>query len=189
VSQTCAKCLGTGREIKNPCSSCRGTGLEAHRDTINIKIPDGITNGATLRVTGQGNAGRYNGPRGDLYVIINIKPHESLVRKGSDLYAELKINFPEAVFGTKKSIKTLNGQKKIKIPEGIQSGTKIRLKSEGMPQLNGYGKGHLYVKVKVTIPKKLSTDQKMALVKYAALMGEDSAELKETSWWKKLISG
>ncbi|MEA3507165.1 MAG: molecular chaperone DnaJ [Elusimicrobiota bacterium] len=189
MTQTCPKCSGTGQEIKDPCKSCRGTGLEAHRDTISIKVPPGITDGSTLRVSGQGNAGRYNGPRGDIYVDIHIKPHETLTREGSDLYTDLKISFPEAVFGTSKTIYTLKGRKKIKIPEGIQPGTKIRLNGEGMPRLHGYGTGNLYVNIKVNIPKKLSTEAKKVLAKYAELTGEDSEEFRKSSWWKKLISG
>ncbi|MFW6172145.1 MAG: molecular chaperone DnaJ [Elusimicrobiota bacterium] len=183
VKRTCPKCGGEGMEISNPCSKCRGTGLEANKDTISLKVPPGIHNGTTLRVAGQGNAGRHNGPRGDIYVVIKIKPHPSIKRQGDDLLKKIYIDFPEAVFGSTKEIETLTGKKKIKIPSGIQSGTKLRLKKEGMPRLNTYGKGDFYVQVNIATPKKLNKKQKEALEEYA----KQTKNKKNSSWWNKIF--
>ncbi len=186
ISRTCPTCQGEGQVVSNPCTECRGTGLKANKDTISVKIPPGVYDGTTLRITGQGNVGRHNGPRGDIYVVIDIKPHSSLTRDGDDLYAEVGIDFPEAVFGTSREIDTLNGKKTVKIPEGVQPGTKLRLKGEGMPQLNGYGKGNLYVNVQVNIPKpkSLTKDQKEILGKYAKATQSNG---KGSAWWNKIF--
>ncbi|MGM0441469.1 MAG: molecular chaperone DnaJ [Elusimicrobiota bacterium] len=185
IQQTCPKCKGQGKVVTNPCSSCRGTGLTGNKDTISVKIPAGVKDGMTLRISGEGNAGRHNGPRGDIFVNISVKPHETLQRKGNDLYTKVKITFPEAVFGSSRKIDTLNGKKKVKIPAGIQSGTKLRLKKEGMPSLKGYGKGHLFVEVKIKTPKNLNKKAKEALKEYASHMNQDDYS---SSWWKKIFN-
>lgn len=172
--------------ITNPCSSCRGTGLQANKDIILVKIPPGIHDGTTLRISRQGNTGRNNGPRGDIYVVIGIQSHSAILRDGDDLFTEIKIDFPEAVYGTSKEIDTLKGKKTIKIPEGIQPGTKLRLKGDGMPHLNSYGRGDLYVKIQVKVPKpkNLNKEQKEALGKYAKLTKVGN---KGSSWWNKIF--
>lgn len=186
ISRTCPRCSGGGQVITNPCSSCRGTGLQANKDIILVKIPPGIHDGTTLRISRQGNAGRNNGPRGDIYVVIGIQSHSAILRDGDDLFTEIKIDFPEAVYGTSKEIDTLKGKKTIKIPEGIQPGTKLRLKGDGMPHLNSYGRGDLYVKIQVKVPKpkNLNKEQKEALGKYAKLTKVGN---KGSSWWNKIF--
>ncbi len=187
ITRTCPRCQGEGKIIKNPCVNCRGTGLQANRDTISIKIPPGINNGTTMRISGQGNAGKHNGPRGDIFVVINIKPHNTIIREGDDLLTDVMIDYPEAIFGTTKEIDTLHGKKTVKIPEGIQPGTKLRIKNEGMPHLNSYGSGDLYVtiKVKVPRPKNLSREQKEILSKYAKLNRNTNSD---SSWWNKIFN-
>jgi len=185
ISQTCPRCGGEGKVIANPCSNCKGTGLQASKDSISVKIPPGVHDGTTLRLAGQGNAGRHNGPRGDIFLDIRIKPNPYLKRKGDDLYTVLYVSFPEAVFGSSRSIRSLSGSKTLKIPSGVQSGTKLRLKGEGMPVLNGYGKGDLFVEVKIETPKKLNKQQKEALKRYAELT--ESRDKKNSSWWNKIF--
>jgi len=185
ISQSCPRCGGKGQANTNPCSDCRGTGLQANKDSISVKIPPGVHDGSTLRLRGQGNAGRYNGPRGDIFVEIKVKPHESIRRDGNNLYTRVPVSFPEAVLGTSKKIKTLNGTKTVKVPSGIQSGTKLRLKGEGMPNINSYGKGDLFVEVKLITPKKLNKQQKEALKKYAELTKD--SDNHNSSWWNKLF--
>jgi molecular chaperone DnaJ len=186
VTRTCPRCSGEGKIITDPCSKCSGTGLQANRDTISVKIPPGINDETTLRITGQGNAGRHNGPRGDIYVVIRVKPHETLIREGDDLYSDVYLEYAEAVFGTSREIDSLSGKKTIKIPEGTQPGTKLRLKNEGMPHLNSYGRGDQYVKVQVKVPKpkQLSNEQKEALGKYAKQI---DGSKKSNAWWKKIF--
>ncbi len=184
VTRACSNCAGGGEVITQPCKKCRGTGLEAHKDTISVKIPSGICDGMTLRLSGQGNAGRNNGPRGDLYVNVSIKPHPSLRRVGDDLHTEVEIEFPEAVFGTTRKIETLNGQKSVKIPPGTQAGTRLRLKNEGMPVLNGSGRGHLFIRIQMHTPKKISQREKELLKEYAMLRGKEINE--NPPFWKKI---
>jgi molecular chaperone DnaJ len=188
ISRTCPTCGGEGKEVTDPCTKCRGTGLEANRDTISVKIPPGISDETTLRISSQGNAGRHNGPRGDIYVVVRVKPHPSLVREDDDLFTEVNIDFTEAVFGSSREIETLTGKKSIKIPEAIQPGTKIRLKNEGMPHLNSYGNGDLYVNVQVKVPrpKSLNADQKEALSKYAKHLNIKGGD-KNSKWWNKIF--
>ncbi|MFH1415795.1 MAG: molecular chaperone DnaJ [Elusimicrobiota bacterium] len=186
ITRTCPACAGDGKIVSNPCVECRGTGLKANKDSISVKVPPGVYEGTTLRISGQGNVGRYNGPRGDIYVVINVKKHASLVREDNDLLTDINIEFPEAVFGTSREIETLKGKRTIKVPEGIQSGTKLRIKGDGMPHLDGYGKGDLYVIVHVNIPKpkNLTKEQTDLLGKYAKLMNING---KGSSWWNKIF--
>ncbi len=185
IQRSCPKCQGQGKVISTPCKECRGTGLTGNKDTISVKIPPGVRDGMTLRITGEGNAGRHNGPRGDIFVNIRVKYHQTLRREGDNLYAKVDITFPEAVFGSSRKIDTLNGKKKVKIPGGVQSGTKLRLKKEGMPSLKGYGRGHLFVKVKITTPKNLSKKAKQALKEYASHMDQENYS---SSWWKNIFN-
>jgi molecular chaperone DnaJ len=186
ISRTCPKCGGEGTIILNPCVTCRGTGLTAKRDSISMKIPPGIRDGMTLRITGQGNAGRHNGPRGDIYVIIEIAPHSTLTREEDDLFTDVYLDYHEAVFGTSVDVSTLRGKRTIKVPEGIQPGTKMRLKNEGMPSLNRHGKGDLYINIKLKVPKPkdLTKEQKEALKNYTKNM---KGKGNDTSWWKKIF--
>ncbi|MFC2062053.1 molecular chaperone DnaJ [Elusimicrobiota bacterium] len=187
ISRTCPRCGGEGETVKNPCLKCRGTGLQVNPDKITVKIPPGVHNGTTMRVTGQGNAGRHNGPRGDLYVIIKIKSHKTIKRQDDDLITEVSVDFPDAVFGIVAEIDTLEGKKKIKIPAGIQSGAKLRFKSEGMPHLNGYGKGDLYAIVHLMTPQSLNKEQKEALIKYARLTKKEKNSNSSSKWWNKIF--
>ena len=185
MSTTCPSCGGEGQTITNACPSCRATGLEAKKDTISVKIPPGITDGATLKIRCQCNSGRHNGPRGDIFITIKIRPHSSIKRDGDDLNTTVKITFPEAVFGTSKVVETLTDKKTIKVPAGIQSGTRIRLRNEGMPRVGGLGRADLFAKIQVETPKRLNKDQRDALNEYARATGISTDS--NPSWWKKLF--
>lgn len=134
-------------------------------ESINIKIPPGINSGKKLRLAGKGMPGINGGPPGDLYLKMNITPHQIFTRDGNDIYLEKSIRFSEAVLGTSLDVPTLDGSiKRIKIAAGTQNNTKIRMKGYGIPQLKGKGKGDQYVKITTTVPKKL-TDQQTKLIK------------------------
>jgi curved DNA-binding protein len=139
-------------------------------EKIAVKIPPGIDTGKKLRVAGKGESGVGGGQRGDLYVRVNVQKHPLFHRDGADIYIDHTINFSEAVLGTSIEIPTLNGIKKVKIPPGTSGNTKLRLKGEGIPHLNGKGKGDAYVRIDIKIPKKLTSKQK-ALVEGLAKEG------------------
>ncbi|MBI4708881.1 MAG: molecular chaperone DnaJ [Candidatus Portnoybacteria bacterium] len=159
-TKTCPECQGRGKKPEKVCSKCGGDGRVKEYKTIKIKIPAGIEDGQAISLTGQGEAGMFGAPAGDLYVTIHIKPHKSFERKGDDLYHDLSISFTQAVLGDKIELPTLFEVVSLKIPAGVESGTLIRLQNKGMPRLRQRGNGDMIVKVKIEIPKKLSRKQR-----------------------------
>ena len=158
---TCQQCGGEGKIISNPCHSCGGTGLIRKRETVRVNIPAGVEAGMQLTVQGGGHAAKNNGVNGDLLVVIEEQEHPDFQREGTNLYHTHVISLPDAILGAEIEIPTLDGKYKIKIDAGTQSGTVIKIKGKGLPSINGYGgKGDLYVKLAVWIPKKLSKEEK-----------------------------
>ena len=161
---TCQQCGGEGKIISNPCKSCNGTGLVRKRETIKVKIPAGVEAGMQLTIQGEGHAAKNNGINGDLLVVIEEYDHPNLKREGNNLYYTKVISVVDAMLGTEVNIPCLDGDYKIKIDAGTQSGEVMRLKGRGLPSVNGYsGTGDLYVKIGVWIPKKLTKDEKTAI--------------------------
>ncbi len=161
---TCQQCGGEGKIISNPCRSCGGTGLVRKRETIKVRIPAGVEAGMQLTLTGEGHAAKNNGINGDLLVVIEEQEHPSLKREGNNLYYTAVVSVPDAILGAEISVPGLQGQHKVKIDAGTQSGSIIRLRGKGLPTVNGYGgTGDLYVKIAVWIPKKLDRDEKQAV--------------------------
>ena len=171
---TCRKCGGSGRTIENPCQRCGGSGLENTRRDITVNIPAGVDEGNHIRLKGEGNSGEHGGERGDLYVVIHVKPHEVFERHGDDLYMELPLSYTQAVLGAVVNVLTLDGNAKLSIPAGTQSHTVLRLKGEGIRRLRGSGRGDQHVRVIVQIPKKLSGNQKELLAQLSKI--EDKPE-------------
>jgi molecular chaperone DnaJ len=169
---TCSRCGGRGKIIKEPCLTCKGTGSERKRQKIKINIPQGVDSGSRLRVKGAGDAGKWGGPSGDLYVMIEVQRHSAFEREGDDLYHKEKISFSQAALGTKIDIPTLKGQAELKIPSGTQSHTTFRMKGHGMPNLNYKIPGDLYILIEVETPTKLSKEEKEILLKLAEKRGE-----------------
>jgi molecular chaperone DnaJ len=157
---TCRKCRGEGKTIKNPCSKCHGTGRIKKKRKIWVKIPEGIQNGAYLRLKGEGNAGERGARNGDLYVVIFIEPHEFFKRDEADIYGEVPITISTAVLGGEIEVPTLTGKAKLKIPAGTQTGTIFRLKGKGIKDIENGSYGDEYIKVNVRIPKKISRKQR-----------------------------
>ena len=175
TSSPCPKCGGKGRIIHQPCKDCRGSGMMRKKKTIQASIPAGIDNGQTISIRGQGNAGRNGGPAGDLLITITVRPHELFRREGTTVLCEAPITFTQAVLGAELEIPTIDGKVKYTLPEGTQSGTTFRLKGKGIPSINGRGRGDQYVTVYIETPRNLNKEQKEALKKFAAAMGEDEA--------------
>ena len=157
----CPRCDGNGQTISKPCGTCRGTGLEAKRTEIEVNIPAGIEDGAQIRHTGEGEAGRNGGPAGDLYVEVNVRQQDGFIRQGRDLYTELEITWPQAVLGDKVIVPTLEGEAKMTVPEGTATGKVFRISGQGLPKLHESKKrGDLHVRIKVDVPKKLGREEK-----------------------------
>jgi molecular chaperone DnaJ len=165
VARTCVACGGTGSVITDPCQSCRGETRVVSEFKLNVKIPPGVEDGTRIRYSGEGDAGRFGGPRGDLYIVLSIKAHDFFERDGYDLHCVIPISFPQAALGTEIEIPAINGNVTLKIPEGTQSGKELRIRGKGVPHLNEKGQGDIVVKVLVQIPKKLSRAQRELIAK------------------------
>jgi molecular chaperone DnaJ len=160
TSQPCPTCHGEGKIITTPCSKCHGEGVVRGEEVIEIKIPAGVGEGMQLSVSGKGNAARQGGVNGDLLVVIDEERNPELVRDGNDLIHNLNITVPTALLGGSVEIPTVDGRVKIKIDPGTHAGKVLRLRGKGLPDVNGYGTGDLLVVVDITVPAKLSAEEK-----------------------------
>jgi len=170
VARTCSVCQGTGTLIVDPCQTCRGETRVQAEHTIKVKVPAGVEQDTRIRYGGEGEAGKFGGPAGDLYVVLNVKAHKFFERDGDDLHCVLPISFPQASLGTEVEIQTLEGMESIKIPEGTQSGREFKLRAKGVPHLNERGKGDLIVEVRVETPSKMTRQQKELMRQLAETM-------------------
>ena len=162
ITQTqtvCPHCHGTGKEITRKCEKCNGTGRVRRTKDIEIKIPEGIATGMSLRVPGYGSAGSHGGQNGDLYITFNVLPHKTFVRDGNDIILEIPISFTQAALGDNIEIPTLWGNESLKIPAGTQTEEKFRLRGKGVKNPKGMGKGDMYVIVHVKTPINLSREE------------------------------
>jgi molecular chaperone DnaJ len=161
VAATCPQCRGAGRVIAKPCASCRGAGRVARDRKITVKIPAGIATGQQLRLQGEGEAGAAGGPPGHLYVVVHVREHEFFRRDGLNLFCEIAVNFTTVALGGEIQVPTLNGTENVKIHEGTQTGTTLRLRGKGMPDVGGgSGRGDLFATIQVRTPKKLTKEQR-----------------------------
>lgn len=163
IARTCPGCQGAGSVISDPCTKCRGEGRTVQQKTIDAKIPAGVEDGTRIRFAGVGEAGVHGGPAGDLYVVLHVKEHPFFERQGNDLYCTVPISFTQSALGAEIQVPTLEGEQLLKIPEGTQSGTTLKLRNKGVPALNSHGKGDLFVEVHVQTPTKLSKRQRELL--------------------------
>jgi molecular chaperone DnaJ len=167
VARTCPTCNGRGNIIRQACQSCGGSGRTSKEKNISVKIPKGVDNGTRIRLAGEGEAGRFGGPAGDLYIFVQVKKHNIFERDHKDIYLKLPLNFVDAALGTSMEIPTVDGGKaRLKIPESTQPRQQFRLKGKGMPELNGSTRGDMYVIVDVEIPRKINKEQKEILSKF-----------------------
>jgi len=185
VSRTCDRCGGSGSVIRKPCSRCRGTGKVMKRRKIPVAVPPGADTGLRLKISGQGEAGDRGGPAGDLFIFINVEPHAFFQREGDDLLCEIPITFPQAALGTEVEIPTLlNGRGRMKIPAGTQSGTVLRMRGKGLPNLRGYGHGDQLVRVVVEVPTKLTAEQRDLLQRLDEVSGGAGGPLQKSFFEK-----
>lgn len=171
---TCGVCGGEGEIIRDPCEKCRGEGRRRTSEEVTLHIPPGVDTGARLKVTGKGNAGPRGGPQGDYYVVLHVKRHERFQRNGDDLTTEVPVGIAQAALGATIKVPTLWGEEEIEARPGTQPGHTVHLRGQGMPVLNGGGRGTLHVVLRVVVPTDLTPEQKEALKQYADLRGEES---------------
>lgn len=183
--QPCSHCGGRGTIIRNPCKTCRGTGKTAARKSLEINIPAGIDDDQNVALRGQGDAGSNGGPAGDVIVHVTVKADPMFERDGYDVTIHVPITFSQAVLGDDVEVPTVDGRIVQHIPEGTQSGTKFRLRGQGIQYLNGRGRGDQYVIVDVEIPKKVTRAQREALKAFEDSMKEDNYE-KRKGFFKNL---
>jgi molecular chaperone DnaJ len=163
MARTCPTCQGVGSVITDPCAKCRGEGRLLRQRTVDAKVPAGVEDGTRIRFTGFGEAGAHGGPPGDLYVVLHVKEHPFFEREGNDLHCVIPISFTQAALGTEIHVPTLEGEHALKVSDGTQSGTTLRIRGKGVPILNGHGKGDLFVEVRVQTPGKLNKRQRELL--------------------------
>ena len=174
---TCPQCRGEGTIITEPCPQCRGTGEEKRQRSILVKIPHGVEDGSRVRLNGEGDAGARGGPPGNLYLNLSVKPHEFFRRDGNNILYELPINFAEAALGTEIKVPTLEGDAKLKIPAGSQTGKVFRLKNNGIPNLYGGGRGEQLVRLVVVTPESLSKKQRQLFQELSGIL--DPVKMKK----------
>jgi len=177
VARTCPECGGEGELNRNPCMECRGQGRVRQERLIKVKVPAGIEDGTQLRLTGEGEAGEFGGPPGDLYVLIRVKPHELFVRHGDDLYCELPLTFPQVALGAEVEVPILDGTETLKVSPGTQPGQVLRLKGKGMPGLRHKTRGDACYKVVLEVPAKLTAKQRELLDQFARASKDDVGPL------------
>ncbi len=166
ISRTCPACHGKGATIASPCHNCHGAGTTRKKSQISVKIPPGVDTGQRLKLSGEGEAGENGGPSGDLYVVMNILPHEFFQREEFDIICDVPITFSQAALGAEIEVPTLASKVKMKVPAGTQSHKTFRLKAKGLPRLGSYGFGDQLVRVIVETPSKLTTEQRDLLKRF-----------------------
>ena len=176
TATTCRRCGGRGEEITTPCPTCSGRGRVQVTDMLTVHIPPGVDAGAQLRVSGRGEAGVRGGRSGDLYVAINVAPHEVFRRAGDDLACEVDVPMTIAALGGTVEMPTLQGPETVEIEPGTQSGQVIRMRGRGMPRLQGRGHGELVGLVKVETPTGLSQEEAELLARFAQMRGEQTEQ-------------
>jgi molecular chaperone DnaJ len=177
TARTCPTCSGVGQTIPHRCAGCGGDGRVRSRRTISVKIPPGVEDGMRIRLAGQGEVGPGGGPPGDLYVEIRELEHDIFTRDGVTLHCRVSLPMTAAALGTSLTVATLDGDEQLDIKAGTQSGSELRLRARGVPQLRGVGRGDLVVHLDVRTPTRLDPEQERLLKELAKLRGEDAPQL------------
>jgi molecular chaperone DnaJ len=160
VSRTCPTCQGGGEVIRETCPECRGHGRVERERTIEVRVPAGVDSNTRLRISQEGEPGANGGAPGDLYIYVHVKEHPFFERRNSDLFCTIPFTVAQAALGTEVVVPTLDGEEKLKIPEGAQTGQVFRLKGKGLPNPRGGGRGDLYVHIQVVTPTHLTREQR-----------------------------
>ncbi len=184
ISRPCNACAGSGKVVRDPCPKCVGSGVSQVTKDISVKVPPGVDTGSRLRISGEGEPGRRGGPPGDLYIMINVAPHDIFKRRDDDIICEVPVSFATVALGSEIEVPTLEGRATIKIPAGTQTGKVFRLRNKGIASLHTGRRGDLQVVVKVETPTKLTQKQTELLEEFAAESGEDTTPMKKNFFSK-----
>ncbi len=191
VARPCPTCAGAGRINRHPCRSCAGAGRVAREKLLKVTIPPGVEDGNQLRLTGEGEGGLAGGHPGDLYVLLQIRPHEIFVRQGADLVCALPLTYPQVCLGDEVDVPVLDGKARLHVPAGTQPGQRLFIKGKGMPHLRGRGRGNAVYEVVVEVPARLSARERQLLEELREASKESSGPLLSSflERMKKLFGG
>lgn len=185
IQQTCPTCNGVGNRINDPCTACRGDGRVRENKKLTVKIPAGVDNGDRVRLSGEGEAGAFGGPAGDLFVQVSLKPHSIFTRQDNDLLCEVPVSFVVAALGGSIEVPTLEGRVTLKIPAETQTGKSFRMRGKGIKSIRSHAKGDLLCKVVVETPVDLQKEQKEILEKFQESLtnSKNAHSPKSKSWF------
>lgn len=186
VATTCPKCQGSGQMIKDPCGTCSGQGRKKKKVELAVKVPQGIDTNQRLKLSGEGDSGTQGAPDGDLYVVINVENHSIFERDGFNIHCTIPISFSQAALGDEIEVPTLDGKVSVNIPEGTQSGKKMRLKGKGIQRLGAYGMGDLILTIHVETPSKLNSEQKEIFKKLAEFESHEKSHPMSRGFFDKV---
>lgn len=191
VARTCPQCGGEGTTVADPCRACAGEGLVQREREIEVTIPPGVDDGTRLRLSGEGEHGRWGGPRGDLYVVVRVRPHERFQREGPHVFSKVRISYPQAVLGAAVPVDTLHGESSVEVPPGTAQGARFRLRGEGIQRIGGGGRGDHLVEVEIDVPRArdLSEEERDLLRRLAELGGRPVREGGLVDKVKKKVFG
>ena len=176
---TCPTCNGAGKLIERPCDKCNGAGRVLEERTLEVDIPAGIHDGQRIRLSGEGHAGTAGARSGDVYVEVHVRPDERFVREGNDVYTTVDLTITQAALGTSVTVPTLSGDTEMAFEPGTQPGEVVVLRGRGLPVLQGFGRGNQRVLVNVTVPRRLTDEQRQLLEEFERLVGEETYEPAE----------
>jgi len=186
-TQACPDCRGRGQIVEHPCKECDGAGRVVEARSIDVEVPAGIHDGQRIRVSGEGHAGALGGRAGDVYVLVRVKPDPRFVREGNDIYSQVDLTIVDAALGLTATVETLDGPVELELPAGVQPGEVRVLRGKGMPVLQGFGRGDHRVLVNVSVPRRLTDEQRRLLAEFDAASDEHTYRHDE-SFFEKLKS-
>jgi len=186
-TSACPECQGSGRKVEHPCETCSGAGRTLEERSLDVTVPPGIHDGQRIRLSGEGHAGALGGRAGDLYVAVRVRPDERFVREGNDMFSQVDLTIVQAALGASVSVETLDGPVELEFDPGVQPGEVRTLRGRGMPVLQGFGRGDHRVLVNVSVPRRLTDEQRKLLEEFERL-SDDETYRPDEGFFEKLKS-